>query len=257
MWTGRMPMQPKPIPKSFAWMLAAMVLVLVGCRQDMHDAPKIEPLEANAFFDDGQGSRQIPKGTVARGQLRADTHLYEGKDAAGQFLNVLPAGMEPTRELLERGQERFEIYCSVCHDSTGGGRGMIVRRGFKQPPPLYEQRLKDSPLGYFYDVMSNGFGVMSPYSKQVSVEDRWAIAAYLRALQLSQTSLVALLPEDTVREIPMHVLKDLPDHVTSSLPEDLRHEIANAPDEPVDMGEHGAGDHGSADHGSADHGGGH
>ena len=158
----------------------------------MHDQPKLQPLEASPFFENGMASRPIPAGTVARGFLREDTHFFQGKDADGNLVDSLP--MELTRELVERGRCRYEIYCSVCHDSTGGGRGMIVRRGFKQPPPLYEQRLKDLPAGYFFDVMTAGFGLMSSYAKQIPVEDRWAIVAYVRALQLSQTSVLSELP---------------------------------------------------------------
>lgn len=174
--------------------LSALLLALVGCRQDMHDQPKLQPFEQSNFFADGKASRPLPAGTVPRGHLREDTRLYEGKDEAGNLVDRLP--VELTRELLERGRDRYEIYCSVCHDSTGGGRGMIVRRGFKQPPPLYEQRLKDMPDGYFFDVMTTGFGLMSSYAKQVPVADRWAIVAYLRALQRSQSSVLAELPQD-------------------------------------------------------------
>ncbi len=174
--------------------LAALVaLTTLGCRQDMHDQPRLEALEASSFFDDGMASRQLPAGTVPWGQLRDDTHLWQGKDENGELVDSLP--MELTRELVERGRTRYEIYCSVCHDSIGGGRGMVVRRGFKQPPPLYEQRLKDMPAGYFFDVMTAGFGLMSSYKNQIPVEDRWAIVAYVRALQLSQTSALAELPQ--------------------------------------------------------------
>ncbi len=174
--------------------MALLALALLGCRQDMHDQPKLQPLEASPFFDNGMASRPIPAGTVARGHLREDTHLWQGKDAEGQLVDALP--MELTRDLVERGRSRYEIYCSVCHDSAGGGRGMIVRRGFKQPPPLYEQRLKDLPAGYFFDVITQGFGLMSSYAKQIPVEDRWAIVAYVRALQLSQASALANLPPE-------------------------------------------------------------
>jgi mono/diheme cytochrome c family protein len=169
-------------------------LLAIGCRQDMHDQPKIEPLEANAFFADGMGARPLPAGTVARGQLRDDVHLWQGKDAAGELVDSLPDGVELSRELLEHGRTRYEIFCSVCHDSTGSGRGMIVRRGFKQPPPLYQERLLAMPMGYFYDVVTNGYGLMSSYSKQLSVSERWAVVAYLRALQLSQTADLGELP---------------------------------------------------------------
>ncbi len=180
------------------WALAALAaLALVGCRQDMHDQPKLQALEASEFFADGMASRQLPAGTVPWGQLRDDSHYYQGKDAAGELVEALP--MELTRELVERGRTRYDIYCSVCHDAAGGGRGMIVRRGFKQPPPLYEQRLKDLPDGYYFDVMTAGFGLMSSYATQIPVEDRWAIVAYVRALQLS-TSVLAELPQEVQDE---------------------------------------------------------
>ena len=177
--------------------LLAVVSLLAGCRQDMHDQPKLQAFEASAFFDDGMASRQLPAGTVPWGQLRDDPHMYQGKDENGELVDALP--MELTRELVERGRTRYEIYCSVCHDSVGGGRGMIVRRGYKQPPPFYEQRLKDMPAGYFFDVMTAGFGLMSSYAKQIPVEDRWAIVAYVRALQLS-TSTLAELPQEVQDE---------------------------------------------------------
>ena len=189
--------------QSFCLLAVFVALFAVGCRQDMHDQPKLQALEASTFFENGMASRAIPAGTVPWGHLREDTHLYEGKDANGEFVDALPVLLDDdgnnrlalTHELVERGQTRFEIYCSVCHDSTGGGRGMIVRRGFKQPQPLYEQRLKDMPAGYFFDVITAGFGLMSSYKSQIPVEDRWAIVAYIRALQLSQTSVLAELPQ--------------------------------------------------------------
>ena len=182
--------------KALCLVLLVCGMLSVGCRQDMHDQPKIEPYEENAFFSDGVASRHLPAGTVARGHLRADTHLYQGTDAAGNVLDALPPSIELSTALLERGQERYEIFCSVCHGLTGAGDGMIVRRGYKKPPAFTEDRLVAMPLGYYYDVMTNGFGIMSSYAKQVPVEDRWAIAAYLRALQLSQSAVMAELPTE-------------------------------------------------------------
>jgi mono/diheme cytochrome c family protein len=166
----------------------------------MHDQPRIEPLEAHPFFADGMGARRPPAGTVARGQLFADRHLHAGKDESGEFVDSLPKSIALDRALLLHGRERFEIYCSPCHDSTGGGRGMIVRRGFKQPRPYWEPRLVDMPLGYFFDVMTQGYGVMSSYAKQVPVEDRWAIAAWVRVLQASRTRRLEDLPADVQTE---------------------------------------------------------
>lgn len=160
----------------------------------MHDAPRFDPYEASALFADGTSARPLIPGTVARGHLREDRWLYEGKDESGQLVTAFP--MPVTREVLERGQQRYEIYCSPCHDSLGTGNGMIVRRGFKRPASYHEERLRQMPVGYFYDVMTNGFGVMSSYAAQVPVEDRWAIAAYLRVLQAARHQKLAELPAE-------------------------------------------------------------
>lgn len=166
-------------------------LVLSGCRQDMHDQPKYEPYEVSTFFGDGQASRLPVPGTVARGLLRADSHLYRGVGADGGFATTLP--MELDRALVDRGRERYDIFCSPCHGRAGDGQGMIVQRGFKQPASFHEARLRDTPYGYFFDVMTNGFGEMSDYATQVPVTDRWAIAAYLKVLQSSHYTNIAEL----------------------------------------------------------------
>ena len=166
-----------------AIVLVVMSAVLGACRQDMHDAPRYEPLEGSAFFADGRSSRVLPANTVARGQLREDDHLYTGK-VDGQLAVEFP--MPVTGETMARGQERFNVFCSPCHGRTGEGNGMVVQRGFRQPPSFHEERLLNAPVGYYFDVMTNGFGAMQDYAAQVPVEDRWAIAAYLRALQLSR-----------------------------------------------------------------------
>lgn len=171
----------------------ALLLAALGCRQDMHDQAKYEPYEESDFFADGQASRPSVPGTVARGWLREDDHLYRGLGPDGGFASTLP--MPLSRALVERGRQRFDIFCSPCHGRTGDGNGMIVQRGFKRPPSLHEERLRDMPFGYFFDVMTNGFGQMSSYAAQVPVEDRWAIAAYVRALQSSRHVDVASLPE--------------------------------------------------------------
>lgn len=177
----------------------ALAVLAVGCRQDMHDAPKYEPLEASAFFADGRASRSPVPGTVARGQLMADTPFYTGKDADGQLLARVPVPV--SRELLLRGQERFNIFCSPCHDRAGTGNGMIVRRGYKRPQPFHIDRLRAVEDGYFFDVITNGFGQMPSYAAQVKVEDRWAIAAYIRVLQLSQNAPVSALTAADVEAI--------------------------------------------------------
>ncbi len=169
---------------SSAVALAFVALAFLGCRQDMHDQAKYEPYEVSDFFADGQASRQPVPGTVARGWLREDPHLYRGIGPDGGFATTLP--MPLTRELVERGRERYDIFCSPCHGRTGDGGGMVVQRGFKQPASLHETRLRDMPYGYYVGVMSTGFGEMSSYAAQVPVEDRWAIAGYVRALQFSR-----------------------------------------------------------------------
>jgi hypothetical protein len=160
-----------------------LLLMLFGCHQDMYDQVKKEPLEGSTFFEDGRSARPLVAGTIARGQLETETPMFTGKEN-GQFVSELP--MPVTQTLLERGQSRFNIYCTPCHGSVGDGDGMIVSRGFKRPPSFHIGRLRGEPVGHFFDVMSHGFGAMPSYGKRISPEDRWAITAYVRALQLSQ-----------------------------------------------------------------------
>lgn len=154
-----------------------------GCRQDMHDAPKYEPLERSTFFADKRASRPLVEGTVARGQLREDSLLYTGRDGEA-FSETFPFPV--TLGVLQRGRERFDIYCSPCHSRAGDGLGMIVERGYKQPPSFHEDRLVASAPGYFVTVINNGFATMPSYALQVRPNDRWAIAAYIKALQSSR-----------------------------------------------------------------------
>jgi len=168
-------------------------LALAGCRQDMHDAPRYEPLEASTFFANGQASRTLVANTVPRGLLREDTHLNEGR-IDGQLATTFPMAVTPA--VMQRGQERFNVFCSPCHGRTGSGNGMVVQRGFRAPPSYHEDRLRNAPVGYFFDVMTSGFGAMQDYASQVPVADRWAIAAYIRALQLSQRATLADVPAD-------------------------------------------------------------
>lgn len=173
--------------------VVAMTIALAACRQDMHDAPRYEPLEASAFFSDGRSARMPVANTVARGLLREDEHLYQAK-IDGQLTDIFP--MPVTAEVMARGQERFNIFCAPCHGRTGQGNGIVVQRGFRTPPSFHEERLRTAPVGYFFDVETNGFGAMSDYAAQVPVADRWAIAAYIRALQLSQRATVDDVPID-------------------------------------------------------------
>ncbi len=155
-----------------------------GCAQQMADQQRLDPLEASDLFEDGRASRAPVEGTVARGRLRVDDHLYRGM-VEGQPAGIYP--YEVTLEMLARGRERYDIFCSPCHDRVGNGNGVIVQRGFRRPSSLHVDRLREAPPGYFFDVMTNGFGAMSTYAAQVPVRDRWAIAAYIEALQLSQS----------------------------------------------------------------------
>ncbi len=174
--------------------LTLALAALAGCRQDMHNQPKYKPLRESDFFADGRSARPLPEGTVSRGDQEQDTYYYTGK-VNGQPGNELP--MPVTKEVLDRGEERYNIYCSPCHSKVGDGKGMIVQRGFKQPPSYHTDRLRKAPIGHFFDVMTNGFGSMSEYKAQVSVADRWAIAAYIRALQLSQNATRDQVPAGT------------------------------------------------------------
>lgn len=182
---------------ALACTLGALLLTLAGCRQDMHNQAKHEPLEASRLFPDGASARPLPANTVAQGFLNEDRALHTGLAANGDWVAELPVALDA--ELLHRGRERFEIYCSPCHDRTGGGRGMIVQRGFQQPPAYWETRLLSMPIGYFFDVATNGYGQMSGYAAQVPVHDRWAIAAWVRVLQRARTVAVAELPEQERR----------------------------------------------------------
>lgn len=172
---------------------ATVVFALAGCRLDMHVQPRYNPEGPSTFFSDGRSVRDPVPGTVARGQLRIDDHLYAGK-VDGKDAEQFPFPIKAAD--IARGQQRYNIYCSPCHDYLGTGNGMIVQRGFPQPPSFQSERLRQAPAGHFFSVMTNGYGAMYSYASRVSPEDRWRIAAYIRALQLSQQAQVAdLSPE--------------------------------------------------------------
>jgi mono/diheme cytochrome c family protein len=177
---------------------AALMASGLGCHDDMYNQPRYEALEASDFFDDGRASRPLVPGTVQYQAEPTTGVLHTGRND-GELATELP--LELTEALLKRGQERFNIYCSVCHSRIGDGNGMIVQRGYRQPPTLHSDRLRGAPIGHFFDVMTNGFGAMPAYSLQVKPEDRWAIAAYIRALQLSQHAAGDDLPEDVRSEL--------------------------------------------------------
>lgn len=177
----------------------SILLLLTGCDLvplHMRQQPYYRPLTASTLFEDGASSRPLPANTVPRGEwgeLMLNEVLYTGKEN-GEFVTTIPVPV--TRALLERGRERFDIFCSPCHSRLGDGQGMIVQRGFPPPPSFHIDRLRQQPDGYFYDVISNGFGKMYSYASRVPPEDRWAIVAYIRALQLSQNFPVGSLPAE-------------------------------------------------------------
>lgn len=174
--------------------LTLVTVALVGCRQDMHNQPKYLPLRESNFYADKRSARPIVEGTVARGQLEEDSYYYTGK-VGNNYATEFPFPV--TEQVLKRGQERYNIYCSPCHSELGDGNGMIVSRGLKKPPSYHTERLRTAPVGHFFDVITNGFGAMGDYASQVSVQDRWAIVAYIRALQLSQNATRADVPAGT------------------------------------------------------------
>jgi hypothetical protein len=176
--------------------LAALALAMTAataCRVDMHVQPKYNPLEASSFFADGRSERPEVPGTVAHGNLRTDELRYTGK-INGVVENEFPFPI--TRDDLERGRQRFNVNCSPCHDYTGSGHGMIVQRGFQAPPSYHIERLRNAPVGHFFDVITNGYGAMYSYANRVAPDDRWRIAAYIRALQLSQHAALDDVPAD-------------------------------------------------------------
>lgn len=183
----------------FCLLLSAFCLLIsTGCRQDMQVQPKYKSLDPSTFFDDGRSARPVIPGTVARSQLRTDEAYYTGK-VNGVEVATFPFPI--TREVLERGRDRYNIYCTPCHDRLGDGQGMIVQRGFPPPPSYHIDRLRQAPVGHFYNVMTNGYGTMYSYASRITPQDRWAIVAYIRALQLSQDAKVSDLTDEDRRQL--------------------------------------------------------
>ena len=178
--------------------LVLIAATLGACRQDMHDQPKYVPLRQSTFFDDQRSARSFVPGTVARGLLHDDTLLYSGK-VNGADATVFPFAVDAA--VMARGRERFDVFCSPCHGRTGQGDGMIVRRGFRRPPTFHQDRLRNAPVGQIFDVITNGFGAMPDYAAQIPARDRWAIVAYLRALQLSEHATINDVPPDRRGEL--------------------------------------------------------
>jgi mono/diheme cytochrome c family protein len=193
-------------PRVIFGLILVIAAIASGCRYDMQDQPRYKYYKQSDFFADNRASRDLPAGTVARGQLRDNKAFYTGKvdnpnpnaqvqtttDAGGNTLvasfpnDIDEFPIPVTKELVDRGQERFNIYCIVCHGPLGNGDGMVVRRGFPKPPTYHDDRLRNAPVGHFFDVMTNGWGRMNSYAAQISPADRWAIVAYIRALQVGQ-----------------------------------------------------------------------
>jgi mono/diheme cytochrome c family protein len=189
----------RPHHRAAIFAAAALACVLLaGCRQDMHVQPKYLTYGPSTFFDDGRSARQPVEGTVARGHLRIDEQFYKGK-VDGKLVDEFPFAI--TANDLLRGQQRYNIYCSPCHAYTGNGQGMIVQRGFPPPPSFHIDRLRQSPVGHFFDVMTNGYGMMYSYAARISPEDRWRIAAYIRALQLSEHASTGDVPDDARKKL--------------------------------------------------------
>ena len=182
----------------FRVLLVFIIVMMAACAQKMAVQPKYEPLAPSAFFNDGRSARPLVRGTVARGYTRENPFLYSGPPGASSMQNTAGEVIPPalTLAMVERGRERFNIYCSVCHGLAGYGDGMIVERGFSRPPSFHDDRLRGAPARHFFDVITQGFGAMPSYQIQTTVEDRWAIIAYIRALQLSQRAPLAAAPPD-------------------------------------------------------------
>ncbi|HEX5414100.1 MAG TPA: cytochrome c [Chloroflexota bacterium] len=179
--------------------LVVLTLVLAACAQKMRDEPKLNPDEASAFFASGTSSQPPVPDTVARGYANTDVEFNTGKDAQGNLVTEFPFPI--TRPDLLRGQDRFNIYCSECHGRVGNGGGVVAFNGFPGPPSYAQDRLLNAPVGHFFDVMTNGYGRMPSYANQIPTRDRWDIAAYIRALQLSQHAEVSQLPTEDQEKI--------------------------------------------------------
>ncbi len=196
--------------------LLALICITAACRIDMHMQPYYRTFAKSDFFADDRSARMPVEGTVARGDLREDTYLYTGK------IGSTPGDYMPfkvTSADLDRGRERYNIYCTPCHGRVGDGNGFIPSRGFRRPPSFHIDRLRKVPIGYLFDVDTNGYGVMPDYAAQIAPRDRWCIAAYIRALQLSQNATSADIPTGQKVPSPPPQFRDIGNGAT--LPEDM------------------------------------
>jgi mono/diheme cytochrome c family protein len=183
---------------SVAFGTIGLLMLLTACRQDMQNEPRYKPLAQSDFFSDQRSARPMVEGTVARGHLRIDEARYTGK-IDGEDIDQFPIPIAKTD--IERGQSRFNIYCTPCHGRLGDGNGMVVLRGFRQPPSYYSDRLVHAPVGHYFDVVTNGFGAMPSYASRVEPDDRWRVVAYIRALQLSESATQADVPPDQLQTL--------------------------------------------------------
>lgn len=185
------------------------LLAITGCFQGMADQPKYEPFEQCSFFANGEASRPLVSGTIARGHLQIDDHFYTGR-VDGQLVTTFPHPV--TEQALARGRQRYDVFCAPCHDRVGNGQGMVVQRGFPRPLSFHVDRLRDASVGHFFEVISKGFGRMPDYAAQIPAKDRWAIVAYVRALQLSQHAERAKLTDNDLRRLDSEMPSTLNEH---------------------------------------------
>jgi mono/diheme cytochrome c family protein len=194
---------PQPAARSRGRVFGAAVVLLsaalfAACRQDMHDAPRYDPYEDSLVFPKGSSAQPLVAGTVPRGFLHEDQALYTGK-VNDELVDAFPFAI--TRADLDRGEVRFDTFCAPCHGRTGEGNGLVVQRGYRQPPTYHQDRLRQVPVGYLFNVITNGFGQMPDYRAQVTPEDRWRVIAYIRALQLSQQAPASAIPADEMQRL--------------------------------------------------------
>jgi mono/diheme cytochrome c family protein len=201
--------QQPPLSSARAALILAALLLMVSCRQKMANQPRYDSLEPSNFFQDGMSARPRIPGTVARGELATNPVLETGK-LNGQDVDGFP--MPVTMAVVNRGEQRFNIYCAQCHGRAGDGNGMIPSRGYRRPPSFHTETLRAAKTGHFFDVMTNGFGAMPPYKTMIPAQDRWAIVAYIRALQLSQHATVNDVPAADRARLDQPVTQAQPEH---------------------------------------------
>jgi mono/diheme cytochrome c family protein len=211
--------QPSLAKPAASGLLLLALIAAAGCHNDMHDQPRYEPLEPSSFFANDMSSRPLVAGTVARGELNEDQAFLTGRDENGKLLTEVP--LELDRAVLERGRERFNIFCSPCHARTGNGDGMIVQRGFRRPPSFHTERLRETRSGHFFDVITKGFASMPSYAVQIEPRDRWAIVAYIRVLQLSQHAKSDDIPPEELSQIdqPQEPAPEAPVSTPEAMPQ--------------------------------------